>query len=54
MATLGEHLQDATTAASDLMARIESEPLNVIDLLESTWYKDIKNYINDLKARTRQ
>ena len=52
MATIGEHLHSVATRADEAMARVEAEPLNVADYIESNEWKSIREYIKKIANRT--
>ena len=51
MATIGEHLHSDATRADEAMARVEAEPLNVADYIESNEWKSIREYIKKIANR---
>lgn len=53
MASIGEHLQAIATAAMHMIERVEKEPLNVPDTIESSDWKTSKEYINKIANRTQ-
>ena len=52
MASIGEHLQAVAQQASALIKRVETEPLNVADYIDSSEFKATKDYINKIADRT--
>ena len=53
MATIGEHLHSVATRADEAMARVEAEPLNVADYIESNEWKSIREYIKTYQPFTQ-
>jgi|TARA_R100000742_G_C4219850_1_gene43896 type IV secretory pathway ATPase VirB11/archaellum biosynthesis ATPase len=53
MASIGEHLHALATTAKAMIERIENEPLNVPDTIESNDWKASKDYINKIANRTQ-
>ena len=51
MATIGEHLHHVASKADEAMARVEAEPLNVADYIESNEWKSIREYIKKIANR---
>ncbi len=52
MASIGEHLQAVAQQASALIKRVEKEPLNVTDYIDSSEFKATRDYINKIADRT--
>tara|TARA_R100000995_G_scaffold26395_1_gene11552 strand:- start:699 stop:893 length:195 start_codon:yes stop_codon:yes gene_type:complete len=52
MASIGEHLQAVAQQASALIKRVEKEPLNVADYIDSSEFKATRDYINKIADRT--
>ena len=53
MASIGEHLHALATTAKEMIDRVEKEPLNVPDTIESNDWKSKKDYINKIADRTQ-
>ena len=53
MASIGEHLHALATIAKEMIDRVEKEPLNVPDTIESNDWKSKKDYVNKIADRTQ-
>ena len=51
MATIGEHLHHVASKADEALARVEAEPLNVADYIESNEWKSVREYIKKIANR---